>query len=243
MACAARTSGGLADRFVTRGESTAGAEATFDVGPVADGALGAAEPAGRPVPVEPVPKFVAPNALEDVDPALGEAMLAAAADPSAETHRRLAAEYRRLKVFDRAEKHLALALALEPRDASLFVERARVWREMGVLDRALSDAHRAAYLAPDSAEAQNTLGTVLFALGRVTEAGQRFARAATIEPGAAHLLSNLCYARYADGDLAAALEACDAALRLDPALAVAQQNRGLVTAAMTGQDHGTEGTP
>ena len=243
--CATRTSTGLTGRLVTGGDGPAAAEATFDVGPAPGGVAAPAAPPAEARRVEPVPKFVAPNALEDRDTALGEALLALAAGESATAHRRVAGEYRRLKVFDRAEAHLTLALALEPRDATLLDARARVWRDWGLPARALADAHRAAFLAPDSAQAQNTLGTVLFALGQIGQARDRFARAIGMAPEAAHFRSNLCFAAYAQGALDAALSACDAALRLSPDLEVARRNRELVTAAMRAAADGvrTEGTP
>ncbi len=144
-------------------------------------------------------------------------MLAAlAVRESVDGHRRAAAEYWKARVFDRADRHLTLAIALRPRDAVLFEERARLWRDAGVLDRALSDAHQAAYLSPALAEAQNTLGTVLYALGRVDAARERFARVAALKPGAAYAQSNLCFAAFAGGALEQALMACDEALRIAP---------------------------
>jgi tetratricopeptide (TPR) repeat protein len=242
--CAARQSAGLESLLVRQTDGTVTTDATFDVAPRPVGAE-RAEPVGEPVPVVPVPKFVAPDALEDRDAALGAALLALAAEESVAAHRLVAAEYWRLKVFDRAERHLTRALALQPRDPALLEERARLWRDAGVQGRALADAHRAAYLAPASAAVQNTLGTVLFALGRVAEARGRFARAVALDPGAAYLQSNLCYAALAGREFLAALSACDAALRLSPDFEAAQKNRALVTAAMAAApaQNGTEGRP
>jgi Flp pilus assembly protein TadD len=244
--CAARPAAGLADRLVRRGDDAAAARATFDAGPPEGADRGPGrQPEGEPVPVVPLPKVSEPNALETEDAALAAALAAVGATPSVRSHRRVAAEYWRLKVFDRAERHLTLALSLAPRDPRLLDERARLWRDAGVLDRALSDAHLAAYLAPASPEAQNTLGTVLFRLGRAKEARERFGRAAALHPTAAYLQSNLCYAALATGELEAARAACDAALALSPELEAARRNRALVAAALSGEaeEGRTEGTP
>ena len=237
---------GMAGRFVTRDDGKAAERATFDVAPAerADRPAAAA-PGAEPVPVVPIPKYSEPNSVESEDPALAASLSALRTSPSVAAHRRVAAEYWRLKVFDRAERHLTLALSLAPRDAMLIEERARLWRDAGVLDRALSDAHTAAYRAPSSAQAQNTLGTVLFALGRVTEARDRFARAAALAPVSAYVQNNLCYANYVTREFEAALAACDVALSVSPGFEAARRNRALVGAAITAgaERQRTEGTP
>jgi tetratricopeptide (TPR) repeat protein len=185
------------------------------------------------VPVVPIPKVSPGPTLESENEELRAALGALAVRESTDSHRRAAAEYWQARVFDQADRHLTRAIALRPRDAGLFEERARLWRDAGALDRALSDAHRAAYLAPGLSEAQNTLGTVLFALGRVGAARERFARAAVLTPDAAHVQSNLCFAAFAGGALEQALMACDEALRIAPDHLTAQRNRERVEAALS----------
>jgi len=216
---------------VTRGGSASAAEATFDVEPRS---ANPREPSERhAIPLVPIPKVSPGPTLESENGELRAVLEALAVRETVDGHRRAAAEYWKARVFDRADRHLTLAIALRPRDAVLFEERARLWRDAGVLDRALSDAHQAAYLSPALAEAQNTLGTVLYALGRVDAARERFVRVAALKPGAAYAQSNLCFAAFAGGALEQALMACDEALRIAPGLEAAQQNRVRVEAALS----------
>ena len=233
-ACASRAPQGLADRFVKHDDGTTKA-ATFDAGPPADGKPAAAASGEAPaaVPVAPIPKVSPGLTLESENETLRAILAALAVRETVEGHRRAAAEYWRAKVFDQVDRHLTRAMVLRPRDPELFEERARLWRDAGALDRALSDAHQAAYLAPDLAEAQNTLGTVLYALGRVDAARERFAKAAALRPGAAYVQNNLCFASFAGGALEQALMACDEALRIAPDLQTAQRNRERVEAALS----------
>ena len=233
-ACASRAPQGLADRFVTRGGDAAVAGATFDVeSPAADSGKASATSEREPIPIVPIAKVSPGPTLESENGELRAVLGALAVRETIDGHRRAAAMYRQERVFDQADRHLTRAIVLGPRDPELFEERARLWRDAGELDRALSDAHRAAYLAPGLATAQNTLGTVLYALGRVDVARERFARAAALNPGAAYAQSNLCVAAFAGGALAEALMACDEALRISPGLEAAQRNRERVEAALS----------
>ena len=233
-ACASRAPQGLSDRFVTRDGGVSAAEATFDAEP----SIGNTRPAPltserESIPVVPIPKVSPGPTLETENPTLRALVAALAVRETVDGHRQAAAEYRQVRVFDQADRHLTRAIVLRPRDAGLFEERARLWRDAGVLDRALSDAHRAVYLAPTLAEAQNTLGTVLYALGQVDASRERFVRAAVLKPDAAYPQSNLCFAAFAGGALEQALMACDEALRIMPGLDAAQRNRERVEAALT----------
>jgi tetratricopeptide (TPR) repeat protein len=233
-ACASRAPQGLADRFVAREGGRSADRATFDVEPSSGNAREPSAPSdGDSIPVAPIPKISPGPTLESENEELRHVLAELAVRESVDGHRRAAGEYWRVRVFDQADRHLTRAIALRPRDAGLFEERARLWRDAGLLDRALSDAHQAAYLAPGLAEAQNTLGTVLYALGRVDVARERFARAAALSPGAAYAQSNLCFAAFAGGALEQALMACDEALRITPGLDAAQRNRERVEAALT----------
>jgi Flp pilus assembly protein TadD len=235
-ACASRAPQGLAGRFVKPDDGTSSA-ATFDAGPPAEGEAASAArgpaAAAKAVPVVPIPKVSSGLTLESENATLRALLASLAVRETADGHRRAAAEYWREKVFDQAERHLTQALVLRPRDPVLLEERARLWRDAGGLDRALSDAHQAVYLAPEMADAQNTLGTVLYALGRVDAARDRFAKAAALKPAAAYVQNNLCFAALAGGALEQALMACDEALRLSPDLQTAQRNRERVEAALT----------
>lgn len=231
--CAPRVPRGMVDRFVTRDDG-ASAGATFDVAPPAPASADAVRAAGRVEPVVPIPKVSSGLTLETQNAALAAALGALAVRESVDGHLRAAAEYGRAGVVDQADRHLGRALAIAPRDARLFDERARLWRDAGALDVALAYAHRAAYLAPRMAEAQNTLGTVLYALGDVQAARDRFARAVALRPDAAYARHNLCVAAAAEGADGAhepAQTACDDTPRLEPVPEPAERNRNFINRA------------
>jgi Flp pilus assembly protein TadD len=168
---------------------------------------------------------------ESIDPQLTAALAVAAAHPSPAAYRAVAYEYRRLEVADKAHEYLDKAAALAPRDSTTYDFRARMWRDGGLTDRALADAHRAVYYAPSSAAAHNTLGTVLQALGRHGEARKEYERAVALDPSAAYALNNLCYTWMLQHQPAKAVAACKAAIQLEPGLRSARNNLGLAYAA------------
>lgn len=199
--------------------------------------LGGGGCAARPVtPTLPAqesaaPKSGAPPTLEALDPGLADALKNLAVEESVDTLQRVAAEYLRLRVFDSAQAYLTRAIALDPRRSSSFDWRARVWRDWGLPDLALGDAHRAVFLAPGSADAHNTLGTVLFALGSLREAESAFETALARDPTAAWIQNNLCYVALSAGNEARALARCAEALDHQPDLTPARNNLALVHAA------------
>lgn len=170
-------------------------------------------------------------ALEANDPALAGALAELREQPSAATHRRVAAELVRLDVLDQAYDHLTAAIARNSRDAAAFEARARIWRQWQMPDRAFDDARRALQLAPRSPEVHNTMGTIFFALGKPGEAVREFTAALTIDPAAAYAANNLCYLSFLNRDVANAEAQCQLALSLDPGLTAARQNLALVFAA------------
>jgi Tfp pilus assembly protein PilF len=165
--------------------------------------------------------------IEAQDPDLTEARLILAVMPSAENHRRVAAGYLRLGVLDAAYDHFRAALLLEPTDAISFDGLARVWRDWGLPNLGLGDAHRAIYYAPSSPTVYNTLGTLLQQLGQPAAAQSAFEAALRRDPEAPFALNNLCYARLMQGHSAQAVDACRHALRVQPELAAARNNLGL----------------
>lgn len=173
-------------------------------------------------PARPVVKT-----LEAMDPDLSTALSASLIAPSAETYRRVANEYRRLGVFDRAFQYLERAQRLQPNDAATFDALARLWRDSGLPQIALADASRAVYFAPASAVMHNTLGTVLQALGQQTHARAEFERARRLDPEAAYVLNNLCYNWILAGKTEPAIEACRSALVRQPTLVAARNNLAL----------------
>src|SRR6188768_1109247 len=163
-ACATHPAPASSSRFIKRGAPAPGTEISLEL-PVAPAAV-AADPAGQPVtPTEPQPRLDDLPTIERTDAALGAARDAVSLGPTAEAHRMLGVHYWQRQVFDQASDEFTKAIALAPKDARNFDGRARAWRDAGVPEFALGDAYRAIYLAPKSAEAQNTLGTVLYAVG------------------------------------------------------------------------------
>jgi Flp pilus assembly protein TadD len=102
-------------------------------------------------------------------------------------------------VRDKAFDYLTEGVRQDPTSAALHDALARAWRDWGFPDRGLTAAHRAVYYAPTSAEARNTLGTVLWALGQRTEAREAFEQAAELAPRAWYAWRNLCEAAMAEG--------------------------------------------
>jgi tetratricopeptide (TPR) repeat protein len=162
--------------------------------------------------------------VESRDPVLGSALRRLAVAPSPESHRRVAAAYRRAGILDLAFDHYRAVARLEPAHPAAWDGMARIWRDWGFAHVGLADAHRAVYLAPGSAEARNTLGTLLQAVGDRRSARREFERAVALNPRAAWAHNNLCYAALADEDHLGGLEACRRAVALDPTLAVARGN-------------------
>jgi len=168
--------------------------------------------------------------VEATDAGLAAALLTATALPSPETLRGVAQEYRRLRVYDKAQEQLARALRLDPKDAATHDALARVWRDAGFPHLGFGDAYRAIYYAPKSAAARNTLGTLFQAMGRKAEARTQYETAARLDPLAGYAHNNLCYSWILEGDADRAVQACRRALSLDPSSPVAHNNAGLAYA-------------
>jgi len=165
--------------------------------------------------------------VEATDPSLAEALLAVKVQPTAASHRTVAAAYVRLGVLDVAHEHFSAAVALDPTDAASWDGLARIWRDWGFPHLALSDAYRAVYYAPESPTVHNTLGTVLQALGQRAAARAQFEQALAFDVTAAYALSNLCYAWRLEGNASKATDACRQALQLQPGLEPARNNLAL----------------
>jgi tetratricopeptide (TPR) repeat protein len=165
--------------------------------------------------------------VEHTDPRLAEAVALLEAFPTAAAWRLVAAEYVRLGILDAAYDHYRRAVQLDPRDAAAYDGLARVWRDSGFPHLGLGDARRAAYFAPYSAEAHNTLGTLHHALGQRRSARDAYEFALMLEPGAAYALNNLCYLSLLEGDSSRAIALCQRAIVLDPSLLPARRNLAL----------------
>jgi Tfp pilus assembly protein PilF len=120
---------------------------------------------------------------------------------------------------------------LDPADATAWDGMARIWRSWGFPRLGLGAAHRAAFFAPDSASAQNSLGMTLYALGWPQQARAHFERAVLLDSRASYALNNLCYSLLLDGRGLQAAEACQRALALQPGLVSARNNLALAILA------------
>ena len=170
------------------------------------------------------------NVIESHDPALASALLKLRMLPTAANHREVARAYTTAGITDFAYRHYLQALRIEPCDSSAFEGLARLWRQWGAPDLALSDAHRAVHCRPGSASAYNTLGTVLVALGQLEQAKGMFEFAGRLDRRAAFVANNLCYVALQQGDGPAAQRACERALDLEPTMVAAQTNLALAYA-------------
>jgi tetratricopeptide (TPR) repeat protein len=168
--------------------------------------------------------------LESSDERLKAASLLLAVAPSAEAHRQVALEYRRLGGLDHALEHFAAAVKLDPRDVVSRDGLARIWRDWGFANLALPEARRAVADAPRSATAANTLGTVLQALGQLDEAKRSYWRAVALDANAWYALNNLCYAEIMTRQ-PYAIATCERALSAAPESGVVRNNMALAHAA------------
>ena len=90
---------------------------------------------------------------------------------------------------------------------------ARIWRDWGLPGLGTRAGHRARPTSiRTSASAENTLGTLLDALGQPAEARQAFVRALALDARAGWALNNLCFVELRMGRLAEARSHCEAAL-------------------------------
>ena len=128
--------------------------------------------------------------VEQTDGSLQSALTALQAGHSEAAHLRVAADYLRVGVWDKAYDHFCEALEINPRSASALDGRARLLRDAGLFGLALADAHRAIYFAPASGEASNTLGTILERQGLCREALSAYRRAARLNPQAGWAAAN-----------------------------------------------------
>lgn len=236
--------GTLESRFITK----AGPHDhpfSFDA-PDADAADGVKTSAAEKKPVEiKLPEEVAAKmaagavaktssdvaSIETTDAALADALSALKADATAAHECVVADAYRRLHIFDLSTDHLNAALRLDPKSAAAYDGLARTWRDWGLPEYALADAYRAIAFAPRSAEAHNTLGTVLFALGDLNAARTQFSEAHELDPQAGYALNNLCYVSFVQGDHAQARAECTAALKTMPTLDAAKKTLDALAAA------------
>jgi tetratricopeptide (TPR) repeat protein len=228
--CATDQRGSLAARFVRPGAPTVdfgGPPAATSAG-LHDQMKKVMHPASNAAP----PRNTTLGAtIEGSDPQLAAALLLERMLPSAASHLRVAQEYSRLGVLDAAYGRLNRAIEKAPRWSEPHEWMARTWRAWGLPERGLGAAYRAAYYEPESASAQNTLGTIFERLERFDDARRAYERAIALDPAAAWALNNLCHVEFLLGRLDEARSRCEAALTVQPNLAAAHNNLALTFAA------------
>ena len=156
------------------------------------------------------PPPAALDSLEASDPVLKQELLglSATTTPTSEQYLAVAASYVRRGVLDRAHDYLTRSLAINGPNAAVYDALARLWRDWGQPGDGLPHAYRAVYLEPRSSVAHNTLGTLLYRLGKPADARVSFSRALELDATAWYALANLCHVDMAAGKTLAAIDEC-----------------------------------
>jgi Flp pilus assembly protein TadD len=152
--------------------------------------------------------------LESSDPALKQALAGLSTKPTSEQSLAVATAYLSRGVLDRAHDYLTRSLAINGPNAAVYDALARLWRDWDQPGEGLPHAHRAVYLEPRSPVAHNTLGTLLYRLGKTADARVSFVRALELDPAAWYALANLCHVDLAAGNTLAAIDECQRATAL-----------------------------
>lgn len=207
-ACASRGST-FAARFIVEGTPT------VNVGGVETAVYGQpSRPPRAAMPPVPKTRMMASRSsgnlstLESSSPVLARALAALAASPTSAHYVDVAAAYVQAGVSDRAYDHLTEGLRRDKSSVALHDALARVWRDWGLPERALSSAHNAVYYGPRSPEARNTLGTVLWSLGLRVQARQAFFEAVALDAEASYAWRNLCTTALTEGRTTKAIAVC-----------------------------------
>jgi Flp pilus assembly protein TadD len=207
--CASGNRHTLAGRFVRQGTPS------VDLGGPRPVSLRAADRSAL-LNVSRAPRPVSSSmaSLESNDPQLRSSLARLLAAPTPEHHLDVAESYIRNGVFDRAYDYLNRSLTINGAEPLVLDALARLWRDWGQPGEGLGHAHRAIYLAPRSPMAHNTLGTLLYRLGRRADARNSFTHALELDPSAWYAMANLCYVNMAAGDTKTAIAQCHQATNL-----------------------------
>ena len=204
--CATANHNALASRFIRQGNADRGPRRTT-VGASAQPAPRA--PIGHAGMTSNLSRTSSSlSSFESLDGTLRDALARVTIAPTVAHHLLAARAYRRAGILDKAYDYLSASLAINGPDAAVYEEMARLWRDWGNPDLGLADAYRAVHLAPQSAATQNTLGTLLYRLGRRHEAEARFQQAVTLDANAWYALANLCHSSLARGRTREAIQQC-----------------------------------
>ena len=154
------------------------------------------------------------GSLESSDPPLRGALARLLLAPTTEHYLETADAYLNRGVRDRAHDYLTRSLAINGADARVYDALARLWRDWGQPGEGLGHAHRAVFLAPQSATVHNTLGTVLYRLGQTADAADSFTQALAADPDAWYAMANLCHINMNSGRTRLAIAQCRKAAAL-----------------------------
>ena len=124
------------------------------------------------------------------------------------------------------------AMALAPRDPSLYNGRGNAFGRMGDSARAIQDYTTAIELNPNYAEVYNNRGNAYAGIGDFGRAIQDFARTIELKPGYAEAYNNRGRAYGLMGDFTRAIQDCSRAIELKPSCGEAYNNRGLARGRM-----------
>lgn len=119
----------------------------------------------------------------------------------------------------------------QPRDAQILTNTAILLEDLRQTDQALLHYERALEAQPDFLDALQNRGALLVRQGRLDEALANNRQLARRHAGLATAHYNLAETLLAMAHYSAAIEACDAALRIEPAHAAALLDKGLALAA------------
>lgn len=235
--CAAHRPADAGGPFIHRSQASYADDATYDAAkPAHDSSVRPQATLDPSIPTTPQVKTSDLPSIESTDDRLKAALAALKSDPSAVNYITAGSEYHRLGVYDKAETNFQHALQMDSKSWPAADGIARVWRDWGFPQWGLPYAYRAVSGAPRSAVTQNTLGTLLFALGEPEAARTRFQNAVTLDPKAAYAQNNLCYVAFMLGEGEPAIGHCAKALAMEPSLATAHNNLALVYAAQGRDD-------
>ena len=207
-ACASRGSA-FTSRFITEGTPS------VNLGGIETPVYGRPLRPPRAV-MPPIPGMVAVasrpssnlSTLEASSPALQQALAALAASATSAHYLDVATAYVNAGVRDRAYDYITEGLRHDKTSVALHDALARLWRDWGFPERGLSAATAAVYYGPESPEARNTLGTVLWDLGQRDQAWQAFSGAVALDRGAWYAWGNLCKVALTGGHTSEAIVAC-----------------------------------
>ena len=142
-------------------------------------------------------------------------------------HKGLGDSLRALGQEDAAAEAYRQALAIEPNDKAALVELGLLERGRNRLAEALDCFRRASELDPNDGATFNLVGIIHAELGETEAAAAAYQRGIALRPDLVGAHVNLARLRIAAGDAAAALEAAEGALQVDPLFSGALGVKGI----------------